>query len=35
MIEMLQFYQIKPLFVFDGKSLTAKDKTHEKRKKAK
>jgi len=35
MIDMLQFYKIKPIFIFDGKSLEAKFKTLEKRKKAK
>lgn len=27
MIDMLEFYNIKPIFVFDGRSLSAKGKT--------
>jgi flap endonuclease-1 len=35
MIDMLLFYNIKPIFIFDGKNVSAKNKTLQKRKKVK
>ncbi len=35
MLDMLSYYNIKPLFVFDGRALHAKSDTLEKRKKTK
>jgi len=35
MIDMLLFYNIKPIFIFDGRNVSAKNKTLQKRKKAK
>lgn len=33
MIEMLSYYNIKPIFVFDGKNIQMKAETQERRKK--
>ncbi len=35
MIDMLSYYNIKPIFVFDGRSVQAKSNTLDKRKKDK
>ena len=35
MIEILSFYNIKPIFVLDGRSISMKDETNEKRRKEK
>lgn len=35
MLDMLSYYNIKPIFVFDGRSVMAKSDTLEKRKKSK
>ena len=35
MLDMLSYYSIKPIFVFDGRALHAKNDTLEKRKKNK
>jgi len=35
MLDMLSYYNIKPIFIFDGKAVEAKSETLEKRKRAK
>ena len=35
MLDMLSYYSIKPIFIFDGRAVHAKTETLEKRKKSK
>ena len=35
MLDMLSYYEIKPIFIFDGRAVEAKSGTLEKRKQAK